>query len=324
MFDRPVLGDALECFGRVVRVVIAGHKGSTPRETGAAMLIHAEGIIGTIGGGRLEYDAMERAGKLLADPQITGGYTHVLRQPLGPSLGQCCGGAVTVVTELWDNAHYAHVFDHTEFPYAGLYVRRVEGDADLPDRLHRRLLSASKTSQSIETQLENGWLIEQLWRDKREVYIYGAGHVGRALTLTLANLPRVQVALVDVRKELFDGIPAHVWQFDDQPPHDVMAKAPADAFHYIMTPDHDYDLELCHRVLQQPFAYAGLIGSDTKWARFRKRLAALGHTPDQIARITCPIGDPNLGKHPHEIAIGVARDLILHDQTAALAVEKQA
>ncbi|WP_050928321.1 xanthine dehydrogenase accessory protein XdhC [Aestuariivita boseongensis] len=324
MFDRAALSDALERHGRVVRAVIAAHKGSTPRETGAAMLVHSDGIIGTIGGGRLEYEVMDRAARLLADPQITGGYRDVLRQPLGPSLGQCCGGAVTVVIEMWDTARYREVFDHTDFPYAGIYLRQVDGDSPLPDRVHRRLKTASEASQPIETKLENGWLIEQLWRDKRAVYIYGAGHVGHALALTLANLPRLQVALVDVRKDLFEGLPDQIWQFDDQPPHDVMAKAPADAFHYIMTPDHDYDLELCHRVLQQPFAYAGLIGSATKWARFRKRLAALGHAPDQINRITCPIGDPSLGKHPHEIAIGVARALILHDQTAALSLEKQA
>ena len=54
MFDRSGLGDVLEKYGRVVRVVIASHKGSTPRETGTVMLVHADGILGTIGGGRLE------------------------------------------------------------------------------------------------------------------------------------------------------------------------------------------------------------------------------------------------------------------------------
>ncbi len=52
------------------------------------------------------------------------------------------------------------------------------------------------------------------------------------------------------------------------------------------------------------FGYAGLIGSATKWARFRKRLATLGHSEAQIDQIACPIGDPALGKQPHEIAVG--------------------
>ena len=324
MFDRSGLGDLLETYGRVVRVVIAGHKGSTPRETGTVMLVHADGIVGTIGGGRLEFDAMERAERLLADPEIKGGYSDALRQPLGPSLGQCCGGSVTVVTEMWDSAWYRTVFDETDFPYAGLYVRRIEGDLPLPVRVDRRLQAASAASESIETQFTDGWLIEQLWRDKLPVYIYGAGHVGTALAKTLSVLPGVQVTVVDVRKDLFVDLPDTVQRFDDQPPHEVMATARPEAFHYIMTPDHEYDLELCRRVLQQPFAFAGLIGSATKWARFRKRLIALGHSPAMIDRITCPIGDPALGKHPHEIAIGVARDLILHDQSAAFSVERRA
>ncbi|MBQ0748643.1 MAG: XdhC family protein, partial [Roseovarius sp.] len=80
--------------------------------------------------------------------------------------------------------------------------------------------------------------------------------------------------------------------------------------HVIVTHDHALDLELCHQLLQRPFASAGLIGSATKWARFRQRLAALGHTDAQISRISCPIGDPNLGKHPQAIALGVAAALL--------------
>ncbi|MCY4180548.1 MAG: XdhC family protein, partial [Litoreibacter sp.] len=58
------------------------------------------------------------------------------------------------------------------------------------------------------------------------------------------------------------------------------------------------------------FAEAGLIGSDTKWARFRRRLAALGHSDAQISRIRCPIGQKELGKHPQAIALGTAAALL--------------
>ncbi len=323
MFDRRTLANALGAYDRVVRVVIAGHKGSTPRETGTVMLVHTDGIVGTIGGGRLEFEAITRARRLLADPEITGGYSDAVRQPLGPSLGQCCGGSVTVVSELWDNAAYHAQVNQSALPFAGHYVRRVEGTLPLPPGTERRLHAASQTGQTLETQLLDGWLIEPLQRETRPIFIYGAGHVGTALTRTLCVLPGLHVALVDPRKDLFVDLPQAVQQFHDDP-NKVMATAPPDAFHYIMTPDHQLDLDLCHRVLQRPFAFAGLIGSNTKWARFRKRLTALGYSPAQIDRITCPIGDPALGKHPFEIAIGVARDLMLHDQTAAFAVERRA
>ena len=89
-----------------------------------------------------------------------------------------------------------------------------------------------------------------------------------------------------------------------------MPHAPHDAHHLILTYSHALDLALCHGLLGHGFARAGLIGSATKWARFRSRLGALGHAPAQIARIRCPIGTPGFGKHPQAIAIGVASGLL--------------
>ena len=99
-----------------------------------------------------------------------------------------------------------------------------------------------------------------------------------------------------------------------------MRHAPPSAEHLVLTYSHALDLEICHRLLSHGFARAGLIGSATKWARFRKRLLALGHSEVSIARITCPIGDPALGKHPQAIAIGVAHDFLA--QPVALAARK--
>ncbi|MGB3147717.1 MAG: XdhC family protein, partial [Paracoccaceae bacterium] len=62
----------------------------------------------------------------------------------------------------------------------------------------------------------------------------------------------------------------------------------------------------------------GLIGSASKWARFRGRLAALGHRPDRISQIQCPIGDPALGKRPQAIAIGIAAAMLRDDACRAL------
>ena len=97
MFDLGALRMAVAARGRVARVVIAAHDGSSPRETGAAMLVWDGGQDGTIGGGALEWEATQRARRMLA-----GGGLRLDRQALGPSLGQCCGGAVTVLTEVYD------------------------------------------------------------------------------------------------------------------------------------------------------------------------------------------------------------------------------
>ena len=78
-----------------VVVTVLATQGSVPRGPGTRMLVFAQGEQGTIGGGHLEYQAMAHARLLLA------GKTDqtVLRQVLGPSLGQCCGGAVELQFE---------------------------------------------------------------------------------------------------------------------------------------------------------------------------------------------------------------------------------
>ena len=305
MIDLIALSGAIEARGRVARVVIAGHKGSTPRESGTSMLVFADGSAGTIGGGRLEFDAVASAREMLAGESGT----RVRRQALGPALGQCCGGTVTLVTEVWDAARYRAEVDGAEWPFAGIFARRIEGEEDLPDRLQRRLTAAAEGSAEVPTQLVDGWLIEQVWRERTPVYIYGAGHVGAALAQVLAPMPRFEVHVVDPRADLLEALPDGVLRHGGVP-HEAMETAPPKAAHFIMTPEHEYDLELCHRLLGQRFSYAGLIGSATKWARFRKRLAALGHSPTAIDQIESPIGDPSLGKHPQAIAVGVAARLL--------------
>ena len=76
----------------VVLVRVAVAKGSTPREAGVSMLVTARAVHGTIGGGRLEWDAIARARELLAGDVSAA----TLEVPLGPAVGQCCGGHVTL------------------------------------------------------------------------------------------------------------------------------------------------------------------------------------------------------------------------------------
>jgi xanthine dehydrogenase accessory factor len=83
-------------------VTVVGTEGSAPREAGAKLVVWADGSDGTIGGGALELLAVEEARRLLsehAEGHPPGG--PLLRElALGPSLGQCCGGRVTLLLEL--------------------------------------------------------------------------------------------------------------------------------------------------------------------------------------------------------------------------------
>lgn len=303
MFDRNTLADALRRHPAVVRVTIAALQGSSPRDPGTEMLVwepgREGGQAGTIGGGALEFMATGRARRLLV-----GGGPVVERVPLGPGLGQCCGGAVTLVYERFDSAALAGV------PERGVFARRVSGAGEMPLAV-RRLLRDARGQGVAGTLFKGGWLAEPIARPARELWIWGAGHVGRALVSVLSPLPDFAITWVDTAAERFPhDIAPGVTPRIAPDPADLVAEAPAGAEHLVLTYSHALDLELCHRLLCHGFSALGLIGSDSKAARFRSRLAALGHGPGVIGRIRCPIGDPSLGKHPQAIAVSVAADIL--------------
>ncbi|WP_171232332.1 xanthine dehydrogenase accessory protein XdhC [Ruegeria sp. HKCCA4812] len=295
-FDLEALREAVKTHGKVVRVVIAGIKGSSPREVGAAMLVWKDGQSGTIGGGTLEYQAAEAARTQTVATRLT-------HHTLGPDMGQCCGGAVSLFSEVYD-LKKVETLDDT------IIARSASGGAT-PLSVKRVLAAARSQGIAPEPRLIDGWMIEPVHKPARNLWIWGAGHVGRALVDVLSPLPDLAITWVDTGPERFpDVIPAGVTDLPATKPAELVRHAPPNAEHLVLTYSHNLDLELCNRLLLHDFRFAGLIGSATKWARFRSRLAALGHPPDRISRITCPIGDPSLGKHPQMIAVGVAAQLL--------------
>ena len=306
-FDRERLADRIATQGRVARVVVATARGSVPREAGASMLVWDRSTDGTIGGGTLEWEAIARARDVLRD-----GADRLDVLPLGPALAQCCGGQVTLVTEIWDAARLSQ---HSE----SLVVRPVPGgSAQMPLAVRRLLAKARAEGATVGARILDGWLIEPVTRPSRPLWIYGAGHVGHAIAAVLSPLPEFDVVVVDDRP---DRMPQGVTPLVAANPADAVAYAPGHAEHLVLTYSHALDLEICHRILGREFRDAGLIGSATKWARFRKRLGELGHAPAQIARIRCPIGEPALGKHPQAIAVSVAAQLL---RPMALEARKEA
>ncbi len=295
-FDLSALRDAVSNHGPVVRVVIADVSGSVPRERGTAMLVWDTGQSGTIGGGTLEFEAARRARALTT--------ARIDRVPLGPALGQCCGGAVTLVSEPFDATQVATLTEPD-------YLRRIEGAGDVPLALQRRISAARNARQPLGLIFADGWLLEPVTPAREPLWIFGAGHVGRALISVLQPLGLHDLTWIDTAHDRFpDAVPSDVTQLVAANPGDLVKYAPTDASHLILTYSHALDLDLCHRLLDQGFGAAGLIGSRSKWARFRKRLRQLGHSNAQISRIRCPIGQPDLGKHPQAIAIGVAAQLL--------------
>ncbi len=149
------------------------------------------------------------------------------------------------------------------------------------------------------------------------VALFGAGHVGAALVRILVELP-CRIAWHDSRIELLErahaelGEPVSVRTVVSENPHSAVDALPTGAWCVVMTHSHDTDFELVEAILSRPdLPFCGLIGSDSKAASFRGRLARKGFSEAEISRLVCPVGlDLGGGKSPMEVAVSVAAQLL--------------
>ena len=280
------IAKTLEAHGTCAMISVVKVEGSTPREAGARIVVTPLGFHGTIGGGTLEWQAIAKAQALLGKPTQHRLSVH----SLGPDLDQCCGGRVQLVTEVFSRSDLAAARDFAAREETGLFA--VTGRILAPD------------------------FSEQFGDSNRKLYLFGAGHVGRALILALAPLP-FDVIWIDPREGAFPSVvPSNVVTIQSENPAAEIADAPSGSFALVMTHSHALDLEIIDAVLRSPrFAYAGLIGSATKRVRFSKRLREAGIPDENISAMVCPIGIPSIkSKHPAAIAAATAVQLLERDE----------
>lgn len=298
-FDSQALETAIAKHGPVARVVVIATKGSVPRGAGASMLVWEDGFSGTIGGGALEFEAI----RLARQARVTG-KAATRAVPLGPTLNQCCGGHVTWLVEIWTAADLRGLNGSVARPLPG-------SPPEMPFGVRKRLAALRREGRQPEPDIVEGWFVEPVSPPRHSLWVYGAGHVGRAIVGAMAPLPDWTVTWIDTDLARYPTAPDPAAQLlPAADPLKATSLAPADAHHLVLTYSHDLDLRLVSALLSRRNGSIGLIGSQTKWARFRRRLLELGHPREAINSVICPIGDPTLGKHPQQIALGVAGDLI--------------
>jgi xanthine dehydrogenase accessory factor len=314
---------ALECIAageKSVLVTVAEAKGSTPRESGAKMLVRAHDIVGSVGGGQLELLAIDAARRMMEDKAAR---PDLMRYSLGPDLGQCCGGAVRLLLEplgktdrRWLTQWQAQVSNAD----ARLLLTSADGGKQWVEtnqaEVGARIAEAGKSWQVIET----------VRRATQPVWLFGAGHVGRAMAKVMAELP-FEMTWLDSR---FDGfpaeIPAGIAHVVAPRLADKVDEAPAATIFLVLTHSHQLDLEICDRVLRRgDFAFLGLIGSAIKKARFLRSLKDRGHSGAALERLVCPIGLAQIpGKQPMAIAVATSAQLLtLSAAEAADSVREQ-
>ncbi|MGQ0560078.1 MAG: xanthine dehydrogenase accessory protein XdhC [Sphingosinicella sp.] len=281
--------------GPAALVTILAVEGSAPRGPGARMVVTKAGIAGSIGGGALEHQSIDQARKMLGEKP---GSWRVQDYPLGPLLGQCCGGRVRLLVE-----RLADV-PHQDGPFAVALGERVErtplnGEAERPAPLPARGPLPAAGARFLEP-VESECL---------PVFLFGAGHVGRAIHARASGLP-LRFAWYDSRPET--AVIAGVFTAEEESLVAAAAAAPAGSAVAVMTHSHPLDYRLVAAALAGEARFVGLIGSKTKRARF---LARLAKEEVDASRLICPIGLPGItGRQPEVIAIAVLVQLLMIDR----------
>ncbi|MEW9304644.1 xanthine dehydrogenase accessory protein XdhC [Labrys neptuniae] len=298
--------------GRAVLVTIMDVRGSSPREAGTRMAVRADGAFsGTIGGGTLEWQVLAEAQALLSARE--GRRIRSLDKALGPDLGQCCGGRVSLMLERLERDDLAWLNELATL--AGGTSISIGTPHERGGFIRRRASDAEAQGLSAETAsrfLPDGRLLERLDPTNPSVYLFGAGHVGRALILALAPLP-IDVVWCDARPDAFPShVPQHVVLRRDAEPEHILAGAPDHARIVVMTHSHALDLAIVSSALAADrFAYVGVIGSQTKRARFVSQLRQAGLAERLIEGMICPLGIPGIeGKEPAVIAASVVAQIL--------------
>jgi xanthine dehydrogenase accessory factor len=312
---------ALEHEPIMVRIVVTEVLGSAPREAGVSMLVGHEDFEGTIGGGQLEWQALAAARTLLA---VGAPAARIDRMVLGADLTQCCGGVVAVWMERYtraDRAWLRAASDAARCGAAVLISRMMAGGVEhqivsesASDAHTEQLLRAARARALPRLTGSAGCatLQERLDEALPALWLYGAGHVGQALARIVAELP-LRLTWIDSRAELFPAqMPDSIRVVHAPDPRVTVANAAAGTRFLVLTHSHPLDYALCRAILERgDFASLGLIGSKSKGARFRSRLARDGLPPDTIARLLCPIGEAGIdSKWPTAIAVAVACQLL--------------
>ena len=323
---------AFEAEAAVVRVTLASVLGSAPREPGASMLVGAQSQFGSIGGGNLEHKAAEIARAMLRKPRAW----QVARLSLGPALAQCCGGFVELWLERIEAGEREQLSALADLRDANLLLATFAENGGRP----RRSLLRADTGSTIDgAELEpyarealarmrseriggclasaegRAVLIERLEGKRSPLLVFGAGHVGSALIPMLSELP-FSVTWLDGREGVFPRtLPANVTIRRCAAPAEEVGRAPSGTAFVVLTHSHALDYEICRAILRRgDFRFAGLIGSETKAARFAHRFAREGIAAEVYTRLRCPIGIEGIAsKLPAAIAVAIAAQLLRLD-----------
>jgi xanthine dehydrogenase accessory factor len=330
----------LEQENPLVMATIISRQGSTPRTAGTKMAVLNNGEIkGTIGGGLLESQVMQRAGELLTN-DAPAFMSFDLTSVQVAAMDMICGGRLDIFLDLLKpDQTTIEVFkawrDALAEGQAGFLLTTVVGPEDRPERAYHFFMNASGdmigdipfTPETLDSALkdapgdpylkvitkDNALLILEPTSKPKTAYIIGAGHVS-VPTAHFAAAIGFRVVVLDDRAEFADPqrFPdaSEVRLIEDYEQPLQGFPVDEDSFIVIVTRGHLYDKEALAQALKTKAGYIGMIGSKRKRNAIYKALQEEGFTQDDIDRVHSPIGLAIDAETPEEIAVSIVAEII--------------
>ena len=307
---------------------VAKRHGSLPMSATAKMLVTAGGArIGTVGGGCLEAEIIERAHDVLQS-RVPALSSHSLNAELAGDYGLTCGGTAEMLIEpVFGDERLAAVYAEASALMARGARALMATGVDWSDGVVKAVVNNGRyigadndlvrsaigefDATSELPSLENGVLVEPI-SGKPRLVVFGAGHVGARLAEAAAFAGwRVTVAddradFAEARRLPFAELVV-TCEF-----HDVSSAVQLDAETYVViaTRGHQHDVVLAGQLVPLPLRYLGMLGSRRKVALTAKALREWGITDEAIGNVHAPVGLSIGADTPEEIAVSVVAEMI--------------
>ena len=309
--------------GDIALVTVIDVQGSVPRHPGSKMLVRSTGaILGTVGGGKGEAAAIERAVKSI-ERKRSDTLAVEMQGTEAEGEDMVCGGTCRLLIEfVADPAPYAAALRQLEKGEKALLIKKLDGpveqspaavttsvidEARAHDKTEVDCLRTGKPAYSRET----GVFYDPLFPEEK-LLILGGGHVGRCVAVMAAELD-FKVTIADDRKALLtpERFPQSVKTICGGYA-EVAREFPLDAASYVVvvTRGKASDLECMRAILGRPYRYAGFIGSMRKAKILLDQLRADGFPPEKVAAVHSPIGLDIKAETPGEIAVSILAELV--------------
>lgn len=321
------LADVLRQGQKAVLCGIVDDSGSSPRSSGARMLVLADGTFtGSIGGGAVEGACLNEAAALLHAPEKYRILSFELTAAQSAESGMVCGGKVTILLQRFipaDLPFFEGSLNHRDHPmlltvipagaspFLALWTAADETAATLPAALRTQLARKAAARRPFRLETEGTRVLAEPLSAPVTVHVAGAGHVGRAIA-HLAHFTGFDVVVLDDRPEF-----ASAGRFPQAREvrvvenfQDCLGSLDAGDYVVIVTRGHLHDRHVLAQALRTRAGYVGMIGSRSKREAVYASLMEEGFTQADLDRVHSPIGLDIGAETPEEIGVSVVAELV--------------